>query len=222
MAQTIITVQGEYEVRHPAERGTVRLTVTDDGPESEQVLARTTERHAAVTARLTELHDAQSGPVTRWSSEQLRVWGERPWSQDGRRMAVVIHAQVGVEATFSDLAALSDWVGAVSLLDNVTVDGVSWALTEARRQSLMQEARRRAVENAVAKATVYATSLGLGSVTPLALSDPGMLGDGSGGPGIPQPMFARAGGADSLGGALVLKPEDITIAVQVHARFGAS
>ena len=46
-------------------------------------------------------------------------------------------------------------------------------------QTLVQEARRRAVENAVAKATVYATSLGLSTVRPIALSDPGMLGDGS-------------------------------------------
>ncbi len=222
MPQTIITVEGEYEVRHPAERGTVRLTVTDDGPDSEQVLATTTERHATLTRRLEELHDSQSGPVVSWSSEQLRVWGERPWAQDGRRMAVVIHAEAGVEATFSDLTALSDWVGAVSLLDGITIEGIRWTLTESRRQSLTQEARRRAVENAVAKATVYATSLGLGSVTPLALSDPGMLGDGQTAPGPPQPFSARSVAAKANAGPLALNPESIAIAVQVHARFAAS
>ena len=224
MAETIITVQGEYELTHPAERGTVRLAVGYDGPDREDVLALTTERQTSLGAELRELHNAQNGPVTWWASDNLRVWGERPWNQNGEQLPVVFHAEIGIEAKFSDLAALSDWVGAVSLLGGVTVGGVIWALTDARRQTLVQEARRRAVENAVAKATVYATSLGLSTVRPIALSDPGMLGDGTA-PVQPlhgaQPMFARVS-ADSNAVALSLKPEDITIQVQVHARFAAS
>jgi uncharacterized protein YggE len=222
MADTIITVQGEYELHQPAERGTVRLTVAYDGKSRDEVLARTTQRHVSLTSELRDIHNPQSGPVTWWASDQLRVWGERPWNQDGKQLPIVYHAQVGIEAKFSDLGALSDWVGVVSLLDGVTVSGVTWALTEARKQTLVQEARRRAVENAVAKATVYATSLGLGSVKPLALSDPGMLGDHTSSPQTQQPMFARAASNDLSGGTLALKPEDITIAVQVHARFAAS
>ena len=86
---------------------------------------------------------------------------------------------------------------------------------------LVQEARRRAVENAVAKATVYATSLGLSTVRPVALADPGMLGDGSAPVQPAQPLFARAA-LDSAGESLTLKPEEIVITVQVHARFAAS
>jgi uncharacterized protein YggE len=221
MADTIITVQGEYELRHPAERGTVRLQVAYDGEDREEALALATQRHQQLARELRDLQEGASGPVAQWSSDSLRVWGERPWNQDGRRLPVVYHAQVGVEAVFGELGALSDWVGVVSLLDGVQVEGVTWGLTEARRQTLTQEARRRAVENAVAKATVYATSLGLSSVRPLALSDPGMLGDGAAPPQPPQPMFARAV-ADSGGATLALKPEELTIAVQVHARFAAS
>ena len=221
MADTIITVQGEYELRHPAERGAVRLRVAYDGPARDEVLALTTQRQLSLASELRELHDPRSGPVIQWSSDQLRIWGERPWSNDGQRLDVVHHAEVGIDALFSDLAALSDWVGVVSLLDGVHIDGVTWSLTEARRQSLTQEARRRAVENAVAKATVYATSLGLSSVKPLALSDPGMLGDGSAPGQPPQPLFARAMSADAGGATLALKPEELTISVQVHARFSA-
>ena len=221
MADTIITVQGEYELRHPAERGAVRLRVAYDGPARDEVLALTTQRQLSLASELRELHDPRSGPVIQWSSDQLRIWGERPWSNDGQRLDVVHHAEVGIDALFSDLAALSDWVGVVSLLDGVHIDGVTWSLTEARRQSLTQEARRRAVENAVAKATVYATSLGLSSVKPLALSDPGMLGDGSAPGQPPQPLFARATSADAGGATLALKPEELTISVQVHARFSA-
>ncbi|WP_348787330.1 SIMPL domain-containing protein [Leifsonia sp. NPDC080035] len=222
MADTIITVQGEYELRHPAERGAVHLQVEYEGPDRQEALALATQRHASLVSELRDLHQPQSGPVTHWSSDQMRVWGERPWNQDGHRSDPVYHAQIGIDATFSDLSALSDWVGVVSLQEGVTVQGVSWTLTEARRQSLTQEARRRAVENAVAKATVYATSLGLSGVRPLALSDPGMLGDTSAPGQPPQPMFARAASADLGGAALALKPEELTIEVQVHARFAAS
>ncbi|MGN6763156.1 MAG: SIMPL domain-containing protein [Leifsonia sp.] len=222
MAETIITVQGEYELRHPAERGAVRIRVSYDGPSRDEVLALTTQRHLSLTSELRELHHPQSGPVTQWSSDQLRVWGDRPWTADGRRLDVVHHAEVGIDALFSDLAALSDWVGTTSLLDGVTIDGVIWSLTEARRQTLTQEARRRAVENAVAKATVYATSLGLSTVKPLALSDPGMLGDGSAPAQPPQPLLARAVSSGESAATLALKPEELTIAVQVHARFAAS
>lgn len=222
MAETIITVQGEYELHHPAERGDVRIRVSYDGPSRDEVLALTTQRHLSLTSELRELHHPQSGPVTQWSSDQLRVWGDRPWSGDGRRLDVVHQAEIGIDALFSDLAALSDWVGVVSLLDGVTVDGVTWSLTEARRQTLTQEARRRAVENAVAKATVYATSLGLTTVKPLALSDPGMLGDGSVPGQPPQPLLARAISSGEGTATLALKPEELIIAVQVHARFAAS
>ena len=221
MAETIITVQGEYELRHPAERGCVRLTVGFDGPDREDVLGRTTEGQASLTSELRDLHDSQSGPVTSWTSDNLRVWGDRPWSQTGEQLPVVHHAEIGLEVTFSDLAALSDWVGSVSLVSGVTITGVTWSLTDARRQTLVQEARRRAVENAVAKATVYATSLGLSTVRPVALSDPGMLGDGSAPAQPPQPLFARAA-SDSANASLTLRPEEIVIQVQVHARFAAS
>ncbi|QNE34632.1 SIMPL domain-containing protein [Leifsonia shinshuensis] len=221
MADTIITVQGEYELKHPAERGAVRLSVAYEGEQRDEALALTTQRHASLAAELRELHNPQTGPVTSWASDQLRVWGDRPWNQDGRRLSPIYHAEIGMDVTFSELTALSDWVGVVSLLDGVTIQGVTWSLTEARRQSITQEARRRAVENAVAKATVYATSLGLTAVKPLALSDPGMLGDGPSN-GQPQPLQARAMSAELGGATLALKPEDITVAVQVHARFAAS
>jgi Uncharacterized conserved protein len=123
---------------------------------------------------------------------------------------------------FSDFARLTSWLGEVALWDGVTVRGVDWALTEARRQTLTQEARRRAVENAVAKATVYATSLGLSTVRPLAVSDPGMLGDSIQSTNGGNAVYARMSVTAASGGAVDLKPEDITISARVDARFTAS
>src|SRR6185437_10953495 len=109
MADTIITVQGEYELKHPAERGAVRLSVAYEGEQRDETLALATQRHASLAAELRELNNPQTGPVTSWASDQLRVWGDRPWNQDGRRLAPVYHAEIGLDITFSDLTALSDW-----------------------------------------------------------------------------------------------------------------
>ena len=87
------------------------------------------------------------------------------------------------------------------------------------------EVRSRAVKDAVAKASVYAQSIGLGSVTAVAIADPGMLGDqvrGGGDAAAVSFMRAKAGGAGASEPTLSLKPEDIEVASVVDARFVAS
>lgn len=221
MTETIITVHGEYELHHPAERGTVSLTVGFEGPDRSDVLDKVAELHSRVSDSVRSIADPTSGPVTWWSSDQVRVWGERPWNQEGKQLPIVFHGAAEFSVKFSDFSRLGAWLGEVSLWNGVTVGGVSWALTEARKQTLTQEARRRAVEHAVAKATVYATSLGLSTVRPIALSDPGMLGDSIQGAPSGGAAFARATSAGSSD-AIALKPEDITIKAAVDARFAAS
>lgn len=221
MSETIITVQGEHEERRPAERGVVRVQVGYDGPEREEILARATARHAELAAGLRELSEAADGPVSRWHSEQLRVWGDRPWSQTGEQLPLVHHAQLGLEAEFADPDALSDWVASVSVRDGVTIEGVTWSLTDETRSGLLDAVAGLAVRDAVAKARRYATALGLAEVRPIALSDPGLLGDASAPPPA-APFAARLVAADAGAGALALRPDEIRVAVQVHARFAAS
>lgn len=222
MSETMITVQGEYEDGRAAERGTVRVLVTYDDASRHEALGLATERHTELVAGLRELQEAPGAPLLRWSSEQLRVWGDRPWSQTGEQLPVVHHAQASLEAEFADPSALSDWVGTVSLRDGVTVEGVSWSLSPETRQQLTEEVSRRAVEEAMAKARRYAAALGLTDLRPVALSDPGMLGDAGASPQPGAPFAARMASADVSGAPLALKPDLIRVTVQVHARFAAS
>ncbi|WP_308465265.1 SIMPL domain-containing protein [Rathayibacter soli] len=224
MADTIITVHGEHELHHPAERGTAHLAVGFDGPERQAVLDAVTQLHGELSREIEAMTGEERPPITWWSADQWRVWGDRPWNQEGKILPIVYHGAAEIAVKFSDLTRLSTWLGEVALRDGVTLRSVEWTLTEETRQTLTTEARRRAVEAAVAKATVLATSVGLSTIWPTALSDPGMLGEGSREPGTESgsmPMSARM----SVGGSsspLDLKPEEITIAVAVHARFAAS
>jgi hypothetical protein len=223
MSETIITVEGAFDHHHPAERGTVRLSAGFQGGDRSSVVARTTQVQAAVAAEAQQLHDPANGPVTWWSSNRLRVWSERPWNTEGKQLPLVFHAAAALEVKFRDIARLADWVERLAVLDGVTVNGIDWALTEVTKARLTADARHRAVLDAIERASGYARSLGLATVRPSALADPGMLGDESrpsSSAGAVAMSRASKTGVES--GGLDLKPDDIAISARVHARFTAA
>jgi uncharacterized protein len=220
MSDTIITVEGHFDHHHPAERGTALVTAGFEGPEREPVVSRTTQLHGALAAEAERMRS--EGAVTWWSADRMRVWADRPWNKDGKQLPLVHHAAVALEVKFADLARLAAWVEAAAGRDGVTVTGLRWALTEATRARLTADAQHRAVQDAVGRASAYAQSLGLATVRPLALADPGMLGDESRPQSSAAAPMARAAAATQDPAGLDLKPEDITVSARVHARFAAA
>ncbi len=221
MQETTITVEGRCEHRHVAERGTVSLVVGFEGPQRDEVVQRATHAHARMVDQVRALHDPSTGPVTWWSAHRLSVWSRRPWNEHGTQLPLVHHAQVGLEATFADLSRLAEWVEQVAVLDGVTVQGVDWTLTDATRTRLVADARERAVADAVERAGSYARALGLTQVRAVALAEPGLLGAPDN-PAEYEAAVMRGAVADAAAGQLDLKPEEITVASAVHARFVAS
>lgn len=220
MADTVITVQGEFTAWYPAERATVYATVQLDGPARDAVFAAANASAAAVRDSITALHDPKAGPVTWWSSDSVRVWSDRPWNQNGEQLDLVYYSAIGFRVKFSDFATLAEWIEATARVDGATVSSIRWELTEATRNAVTTEVRSRSVKDAVTKATVFAQSIGLGSVTATALADPGMLGDQGGSPSpLAELRMAKSFDADVSGGALELKPEEIEVSSVVDARF---
>jgi hypothetical protein len=222
MAGTIITVQGRFSSYYPPERATVLLSVGFEGPSREPVFSDTVSLSSTVRSLVMERHSPSDGPITWWSSDSIQVWSSKPWSQDGAQLPPVFHSRVGFSVKFSDFAVMAEWIEKVAVLDGLAVGAITWALTEGRKTAVVAEVRSRAVKDAVAKASVYAQSIGLGSVRAVALADPGMLGD-------------QVGASDSNGShpvsrmmatgtspELSLSPEDIEVEAVVDARFVAS
>jgi uncharacterized protein YggE len=221
-----ITVQGTHVAWFDAERATVHISATFDGPKRDEVFARASQTAADVTALITPLHDAAKGPVTWWSSDRVSVWSERPWNNDGKRLPLVFHATIGVQAKFSDFDALSRLIEQAAVMEGVNVGGIEWDLTEERRTAVTQQVRTESVADAVQKASTYAAAAGLGTPAVIAVADPGMLGDGTGGGGGIGPMPMERMGAfkaqamDAGGGApLSLSPEQIQVSSSVDVRF---
>jgi uncharacterized protein YggE len=222
VTETVITVQGEHTRRYAAERARVHAGVHAWGPAREDAFARAVASADAITALTEPLVDEATGAIRSWSKETVRVWSERPWSNDGQQLDPVYHAALDITALFADVDALARWVEHVAVIDEAQVTSLDWELTDETRLAALVDVRREAVADAVAKATSYAGAIGLTTVTPAAIADPGMLGDGSGAGGGPAPVAYRAASmkmADGAGPQLSFRPDEITLTAAIDARF---
>ncbi|MDH6196454.1 hypothetical protein M2272_003097 [Mycobacterium frederiksbergense] len=220
---TDIIVRGSFSVFQPAERGTVHATISYEGPAIEPVYDRVVRDLDAVKASIQPLHNPDAGPITWWSTQQLRTWANRPWNNEGKQLPLVHHASVGIEVKFRDFTALSRWVGGhVVNTGGFALSRIEWALTAKHRDELIADVHTRAVQDAVVRAQRYADALNLGPVRPVAIADEGMLGHASDGSVSARMMHAMSV-AGGVGGApeAELAPADIEVSVAVDARFVA-
>jgi uncharacterized protein YggE len=219
MSETIITVAGSSQLRRNPERAQVRIGIGFEGSKRDSVLAATRAAHESLTGSLESILDEHDGPVRGWHSEDIRVWGQRPWSQDGARLPVEFHSAVFVDAEFDDFEALSEWIDVVSIREGIAIDGIEWSLSRETEEALQSEARQDAIADALTKAREYAGALGLGDLTAISISDPGLLDNPAGNAPLASMMLAK--GAPG-GGGMELRPSAISVEATVHARFSAS
>jgi uncharacterized protein len=221
---TEISVHGSHTAWYPAERAVVTLAVSTDGPDRDAVFRAATTAADAAQATITPLHHAEGGPITWWSADSIRVWSQRPWNDEGKQLEPVHYAALEISAKFSDFDALGLWIEATVAIPNVVINGIVWSLTEATATAATVDARTHAVSDAVSRATVYAQSLGLATVSANALAEPGMLGGSStaNSGGMERFSMMKSSAADMQGGAVSLKPELIEVTASVDARFTAS
>ena len=221
MSDVVITVRGEHEARIAPERAVAHLTIRAEGPERGAVV----ERMAALTEPVRDdlASRKSAGTVTEWTSQRVSVWSERPWNNEGRRLAPVHYATVDFSVTFTDFSVLSWWAGDVAELEGVQLGWIDWQLTPETRTNTERDAATHAVGVAVARATAYAAALGLANVTPLEIADLGLLNPSP--EPAPRMLMAKASFAgDAAGGApaVQLQPEQIVVSAAVEARFRAS
>ncbi|AZS47423.1 MULTISPECIES: SIMPL domain-containing protein [Microbacterium] len=218
MSEVTVTVRGEHEARVAPERATIRVGVRADGPERTAVVENVMRLAEPVRSSITDRADA--GSVVEWTSKRLSVRAERPWSNDGKRLAPVYYASIDFTATFAEASDLSIWVSDISPWDGVEVGWVDWHLTTATRAQIERDVAAAAVGVAVTRAEAYAGALGLDEVTPLEIADVGLISSGQPSPGAPM-LKARGGVAFAADAAPAMEyePEEIVISATVEARF---
>lgn len=217
MNDVIITVRGSAEAHLAPERAVAHVSASVDGPERAAVI----ERVAAVSAPVRDDLAARkaAGTIDEWTAQRVAVWSERPWNGEGRQLDLVHHASVEITATFSDFAALSDWLNLLATRDALQVGAVDWQLTPETRARTEREVATAAVAVAVDRATAYAAAIGRANVVPLQIADLGLLESDA----QPRMMKASMMAMDAAGAPAVdFRPDDITVTAAVEARFTAS
>lgn len=223
MSKTIITVQGSARSELAPEQALLRFTIASDGPDRAPVVTAVMSALDEVSAVIEALHDAATGPVSRWSADRVSVSSHRPWTNDGAPAPLVHQASVSGRATVSDVDAVGALAEELAARVLVTIDSLEWSLTDARLELERRDMLSRAVGDARSKADVLAGAVGLASLTTLALADPGMLDGSAPGPD-PMPRMERAmamSAAPHGDAGFSLRPEPIVLEVAVDARFSA-
>jgi uncharacterized protein YggE len=216
MSEVIITVRGEHELRVAPERATIHLSVSFEGPGRAEVVERVLAAAAPVREGVESRNEA--GSVTEWSSQRMSVYAERPWNNEGRKLAPVYRASIDFTATFADFSEMSIWVTEISADDGVSVGSIDWHLTPETEREVEREVATQAVGVAVSRARAYAQSLGLHDVTPREISDRGLMSTES---AAFKPVAMRGIAMDSAA-AMEFQGEEITVSATVEARFSAS
>lgn len=218
MSEVTVTVRGEHERRVAPERATIRVSVRSEGPERTVVVEHVMRLADPVRHSITERADA--GSIVDWTSTRLSVRAERPWSNDGKRLAPVFYASVDFTSTFAEASELSIWTSDISPWDGVEVGGVEWHLTPETRTQVEQEVAAEAVGVAVTRAQAYAGALGLEQVTPIEIADAGLISKAQG--SAEAPLMKARGGiafAADAGPVMEYEPDEIVISATVEARF---
>lgn len=221
MSDVIITVRGEHELRVAPERATVHLSVSLDGADRQVVVDRTLS--VAAPVRESIVSREESGSVTAWTSQRLSIHADRPWNNEGKRLAPVYRASIDFTATFSDLSEMSVWSTDVSGWEGVSIGYVDWHLTRETEAEVEREVATQAVGVAVSRARAYAQALGLQNVTALEIADRGLISE-SAAPAPAQAKVMMRGAALDMASAppMEFQGEEIAVSATVEARFAAN
>ena len=220
MPDVVITVRGEHHLLVPAELGVAHVVVRFDGPTRGDVVDQA-QRLAVVIQE--ELRAAEgSGSITKWNSERLSVWADRPWNDKGKQLPLVHHASVQLVSEWTDFSALSEWISRASERDGVAIGGLGWKLTPQVEHDTEKAVAQGAVQVAIDRATAYADALGLTNVQAQQIADVGMMSREMSMKAPAPMMMARGAMADAAAPSFALEPEEIEISATVEARFIAN
>ncbi len=156
--QPTLTVYGEGSAEAVPDTATITLGVTAQAADAADAMAQTSATAAAILERLTALGVAERDVQT--SDLSLNpVWSIRPSDDQLPPKIEAFEASNRVTVRVQDLASLGDVLGAVLEDGANRLGGLSFGLKDP--EPIMNEARRDAVADAVARAGVYAEAAGV-------------------------------------------------------------
>jgi uncharacterized protein YggE len=161
-----ISVTGCSDIYHKAERAIMSLTISDSASSQVQASASVTRTASQVRSILSEkaskddagVENPHAG-IAHWKTRTLTTtsFDSRGTSSSKRNYRVT----TGFEIKFRDFALLGSWIEKLGTIPNITIDKISWALTDVTRKRLETEGRKLCADDAMNKARDYAEAFGI-------------------------------------------------------------
>jgi uncharacterized protein YggE len=205
-----VVVRGSAIREVEPELAQLTIGVAARDKERQATLARLAARVEALNELLDEYGDAIDSRAT-------SGFYVHPETKGARERVSAYTGTVNTVVTFKDFSRLGYVALALADQDQTTVTGPYWSLRP--DSPAYREARRAAIDDALAKAHEYAEALGSRVLSLVELADQGLSGDGRA-----EQVSARAFRSGAPGGDvhLELDPQRQTVYAAVEARFTIS
>lgn len=204
---TEIVVSGAAQVRLPADRAVVDVSVAVNGPQRDEVMRQAAAEHARLVARAVQLVEA--GSAASYSASPVDTYTSS-WRDERGAQITEHHASVALAIELSEPGLVAELT--FELAQSGADARVSWELSDAQRRDAARALRAEALADARRAADDYAAALGDG-VGGRLLS----LRDGQGGYGGPIPVMRAAMMADKA--APEVTAREVEVSVQLEATF---
>lgn len=153
-----ITVNGEGSVEAAPDMATITLGVTNEAQEAKAAMDATSDAVAQVLARLAEA-GIEDRDIQTQNLSMNPVWSNRPSTQGYGNQITGFVASNTVMVRVRDLASLGEVLDAVIADGANDFNGLRFGVQDP--DPLMEEARKRAVQDAVARAELLAEAAGV-------------------------------------------------------------
>ncbi|NAZ35477.1 SIMPL domain-containing protein [Rubellimicrobium sp. CFH 75288] len=204
----VISVMGEGQSSQKPDLARIMLGVAQQGTTANEAMAAMSRSMEGILARLRQEGIAPADIQTGF------LYLEPQWdynAPDGRPRMTGFSATQIVNVTLRDIARLGTVLDAAVTDGANRVDGVTFEVSDPA--AAMDEARRRAVEDARRRATLYAEAAGLTLGALLSISEVGPYA-------TPMPMADARDAAEAM--AVPVAPGEVTMGTTVTVTFAAS
>ena len=223
-----IEVRGTAKITRYPERAILSLKIASEGPSqetvSQDVSSTCTELHQSFTTLAPKTPTGDATPeaaITTFSTTSLRSWSDLPLDYQTRKpQPRVYHASSSFEVFFRNFETLGHVASKLFLTSHVTVNSISYRLTEPSLQALGAESRKQAMADAIAKAKDYASVLGR-EVVAVKVTDEGASAGGMTAQSRAQQQVYMASmpSSQAASDGLSLTPEKVVLTGSIRVKF---
>lgn len=200
-----ITVVGQGKVEAEPDMAQANIGVEIVGPDVKQTSAEASQTMEAILSALQAQGVAEDDIQTSF----FNVWVERPFNPQGSSGGgeVLYHVNNNVQVTIRDLEQVTTILGAAIEAGANNINSVNFNVSDPSQ--VRSEARKLAVDNALAKAQELADLNGVGVGEVVSVSE--VIGG--------SPAFSELSAAGLGGGGGPILPGDVEISVQLQVTY---